>query len=58
MAIFILELIVGVGGYLLKNKTDQVLTETLQKTMQEYGSNNETTDLWDDMQEKVIGLLF
>lgn len=53
MAIFVLELIVGIGGYLLKSKTEEVLTETLQKTMQEYTVNNETTELWDNMQEKV-----
>lgn len=53
VAIFVLELIVGIGGYLLKNKTEEVLTEQLEKTMQQYGSDNETTTLWDNMQEKV-----
>lgn len=55
MAIFILELIVGIGGYLLKNKTEEVLSETLDKTMQKYATQNssENTALWDLMQDEV-----
>ncbi|XP_023310182.1 CD63 antigen-like [Anoplophora glabripennis] len=49
--IFILEIIAGVSGMLLKNKTEAFLTETLNTTMKQYSENNtEIAEIWDKVQ--------
>ena len=54
IAIFILELIVGCGGFLLKGSTEEYLKETLGSTMERYGKENQTeiTVLWDNIQRQ------
>ncbi|KAG5897489.1 hypothetical protein JTB14_031113 [Gonioctena quinquepunctata] len=50
--IFLLELAVGIGGVLLKNKTEDILIDTMDKTMEQYGKVNETTRMWDQVQKQ------
>lgn len=55
IAVLILEIIVGIGGIVLRSKTEQYLNETLLTTMHEYNQTNdaEVTALWDTMQNEV-----
>ena len=54
IVIFVLEVIVGIGGLVLKHKTDELIENALNKTMQEYNSNNtEVAELWDNVQRNV-----
>jgi len=53
IVIFILEIMVGIGGFILKNKTEDYLKTTLYKTMKQYDNNNtEVTALWDTVQKE------
>ncbi|XP_070497135.1 CD63 antigen [Chironomus tepperi] len=52
--IFILELAAGITGYILKNSTSSLITDTLQPTMKDY-INNEKPHIsvaWDDIQSR------
>jgi CD63 antigen len=52
IVIFVLEVIVGVGGLLLKHKTDEFINKALTDTMKRYNTTNNTeiTMLWDRVQ--------
>jgi len=54
IVIFVLEVIVGIGGIILRNKADEMIHKTLNDTMQRYDLKNETeiTALWDQVQYK------
>jgi hypothetical protein len=53
-AIFIMELVAGVTGYMLSDDTFDLLSLTLNKTMHEYNNSSKANQLlWDDMQQKV-----
>lgn len=52
--IFILELAAGITGYILKNSTKTLITDTLQPTMKDY-VNTERPHIaaaWDDVQQR------
>lgn len=52
--IFILELAAGITGYILKNSTNSLITDTLQPTMKDY-INKEKPHIavaWDDVQSR------
>ncbi|CAO1316999.1 unnamed protein product [Diamesa serratosioi] len=57
LIVFILELSAGVTGYILRGSTYQLLTSTIQPTMQNYGNleihknNTQITKAWDNVQE-------
>lgn len=55
IVIFVLEVIVGVGGLLLKHKTDEFINKALTDTMKRYNTTNNTeiTMLWDRVQNNV-----
>lgn len=55
IVIFVLEVIVGVGGLLLKHKTDEFINKALTDTMKRYNTTNNTeiTQLWDRVQNNV-----
>ncbi|EAT45474.1 AAEL003210-PA [Aedes aegypti] len=50
--IFILELAAGISGYVLRNDTYNLVSNTLQSSMGKYGGNtsNEITYIWDEIQ--------
>lgn len=50
--IFILELAAGISGYVLRNDTYTLLSNTLQGSMSKYGgnTNQEITIIWDEIQ--------
>lgn len=45
----------GIGGFLLKNKTEEFIEKALNETMKEYGNKNytEVTTMWDQVQQEV-----
>jgi len=51
--IFILEFAAGISGYVLRNNTNELLTNTLTGTMQQYNKTNfdYITALWDEVQK-------
>ncbi|XP_044272161.1 CD63 antigen-like [Tribolium madens] len=53
IVIFILELIVGIGGLVLKHQTDEMIDKALTGTLRRYNTpnNTEITNLWDTVQE-------
>ncbi|KAL1140487.1 hypothetical protein AAG570_000419, partial [Ranatra chinensis] len=51
-AVFIMELTAGITGYILFDETSNILTDTLKKTMNNYGNITETTKLWDSIQNQ------
>lgn len=55
VVVFILEILVGIGGVLLKGRTTEIVENALFDTMKEYGEPNfnETTALWDQVQQRV-----
>lgn len=55
MFIFILELAAGISGYVLRNDTYNLVSNTLQSSMGKYGGNtsNEITYIWDEIQVDV-----
>lgn len=54
IVILLLEIAVGIAGVLLKNRTEYILIEALNKTRDQYGSNNtEITAVWDNIQREV-----
>lgn len=63
LIVFILELSAGVTGYILRGSTYQLLTSTIQPTMENYGNleihknNTQITMAWDNVQETVSYLL-
>ncbi|CAH0554427.1 unnamed protein product [Brassicogethes aeneus] len=54
IVVFILEILVGIGGIVLKSKTRDVVENALITTMKEYDNPkyNETTALWDQVQNQ------
>lgn len=52
-AIFVAEVTIGITGYMLRSEVANVLTKGLNSTMYEYKTNNETVQLWDDLQESL-----
>ncbi|XP_019876654.1 23 kDa integral membrane protein [Aethina tumida] len=54
VVVFILEILVGIGGVLLKGRTTEIVENALFDTMKEYGEPNfnETTALWDQVQQR------
>ncbi|XP_066247970.1 CD63 antigen-like [Euwallacea similis] len=52
--IFVLEALVGIGGVILRNKTEEFLENSLKLTMQEYNKNDsEITLTWDTIQSQM-----
>ncbi|VEN60525.1 unnamed protein product [Callosobruchus maculatus] len=52
--VFILELVVGIAGFLLKSRTEEFLIDNLHKTMDQYNSSNtEITVVWDQVQRQL-----
>ncbi|XP_063922102.1 CD63 antigen-like [Zophobas morio] len=50
IVIFVLEVMVGIGGLVLKHKTDELIENALNETMKEYTNNTEVNELWDNVQ--------
>nr|CAI5833611.1 unnamed protein product [Callosobruchus analis] len=52
--VFLLEAVVGIAGFLLKNRTEEFLIDNLHKTMNQYNSSNtEITVVWDEVQRQL-----
>jgi CD63 antigen len=54
--IFVLELAAGISGYVLRNDTKQILTDSLNKTMPDYTNmtlHRDTVIMWDEIQQRV-----
>ncbi|CAH1985563.1 unnamed protein product [Acanthoscelides obtectus] len=52
--VFLLEVVVGLAGFLLKNRTEEFLVDNLHKTMNQYNSSNtEVTVVWDEVQRQL-----
>ncbi|KAL5281830.1 hypothetical protein ACFFRR_005260 [Megaselia abdita] len=50
--IFILELAAGISGYVLRNQTQDLISEKLNQTMLEYKTNPTISNLWDYTQRE------
>ncbi|KAL1498333.1 hypothetical protein ABEB36_009146 [Hypothenemus hampei] len=52
--IFILEALIGIGGFVLRHKTEQILEQALNDTLKEYKQNDtqEITATWDAIQRE------
>uniref|UniRef100_U5EZJ8 Tetraspanin n=1 Tax=Corethrella appendiculata TaxID=1370023 RepID=U5EZJ8_9DIPT len=49
--VFILELAAGISGYVLRNETAELITQSLNQTMPQYLKNNtDIIELWDQVQ--------
>lgn len=48
-------MIVGIGGIILRHKTDEMIDKALTGTLNRYNTENNTeiTKMWDTVQEKV-----
>lgn len=53
IVIFVLEALVGIGGVVLRHKTEEFLEETLNKSMSKYNNDSEITATWDVVQSQM-----
>lgn len=51
--IFVMELSVGIAGYILSDETTDVLTSNLNASMARYNQSQELTEVWDQLQENL-----
>lgn len=56
--IFIFELSAGISGYVLRNETKDLLSQSLKNNMQYYKTDNVVSTLWDEIQKDVWNFFF
>lgn len=53
VVIFILELIAGISGYVLRNEAADAIQIKMMSTMTRYNESKEVQGFWDQLQEQV-----